>query len=92
MKKTPFYLLALGAPIGPMTYLCDHNMPPIIATFYQIEPGAVMLSRQDQTVIISQEMSASGARYEGAGIEFWIKGSDAFVTWQGKEFSCTTQG
>lgn len=92
MKKAPIYLLALAAPIGPMTYQCDHNMPSITATFYQIEPtAAVMLSRQDQTVIISQGMSGSGARYEGAGIEFWIKGNDAFVTWQGKAFSCSTQ-
>jgi membrane-bound inhibitor of C-type lysozyme len=39
---------------------------------------------------LPQAISASGARYLGDGIEFWNKGNDAMVDWQGQKFSCST--
>lgn len=91
MKKIPIYLLAIAAPIGPMPYLCDHPMSILIATFYQTQPPTVLLQSKEQSVILSQELSGSGARYEGNGIEFWVKGNEAFVNWNGEKFNCKTK-
>jgi membrane-bound inhibitor of C-type lysozyme len=35
-------------------------------------------------------MSGSGARYVGDDIEFWNKGDDAMVEWQGQKLECST--
>jgi membrane-bound inhibitor of C-type lysozyme len=45
--------------------------------------------RGNQTFTLPQAMSGSGARYLGDGIEFWNKGRDAMVDWQGQKLSCS---
>ena len=75
--------------IGPVTFRCDDGSV-IEATFDNTpDPATVQLVRGDQTFTIPQAMSASGARYVGDGIEFWNKGRDAMVDWQGTRFSCS---
>lgn len=78
----------------PVFYTCENNpADQIIATFMETDPSTVRLERGDRTEIAIQGLSGSGARYEGAfGLEFWIKGNDAMVTWpQGTQFNCTVR-
>jgi membrane-bound inhibitor of C-type lysozyme len=50
----------------------------------------VQLVRNGQTFTLPQVMSGSGARYQGDRIEFWNKGDDAMVEWQGQKLECST--
>jgi membrane-bound inhibitor of C-type lysozyme len=76
--------------IGPVTFRCDDGSE-IEATFDNApDPATVLLVRGDQTFTLPQAISASGARYLGDSIEFWNKGNDAMVDWQGQKFSCST--
>jgi membrane-bound inhibitor of C-type lysozyme len=75
--------------IGPVTFRCDDGSE-IAATFDNAPtPATVLLVRGDQTFTLPQAISASGARYFGDGIEFWNKGNDAMVDWQGQKLSCS---
>jgi membrane-bound inhibitor of C-type lysozyme len=79
-----------GDSIGPVTFTCDDGST-IEATFDNApDPATVLLVRGDQTFTLPQVMSASGARYLGDNIEFWNKGRDAAVDWQGQKLSCST--
>ena len=72
-----------------MTFTCDDGSE-IAATFDNApDPATVLLVRGQQTFTLPQAMSASGARYVGDGIEFWNKGSDAMVEWQGPKLECS---
>jgi membrane-bound inhibitor of C-type lysozyme len=76
--------------IGPVTFTCDDGST-IEATFDNApDTATVKLVRGDQQRTLPQAMSASGARYVGEGIEFWNKGNDAAVEWQGTKFECST--
>jgi membrane-bound inhibitor of C-type lysozyme len=79
-----------GDIIGPVTFRCDDGSA-IIATFANApDPATVHLVRGDQTFTLPQAISASGARYLGDAIEFWNKGRDAAVDWQGTKLECTS--
>jgi len=79
-----------GDTIGPVTFTCDDGSA-IQATFDNApDPATVLLVRGDQTFTLLQAISGSGARYLGDGIEFWNKGNDAMVDWQGAKLSCGT--
>jgi uncharacterized protein len=83
------YVLIKGH--APVFYTCDNETADrIVATFFDTDPQSVRLERGDTTEIALQALSASGARYEGDfGLEFWIKGDEAMVTWpQGTQFNC----
>ena len=99
MSPTPtalaIALLIAGTPaqaadtIGPVTFQCDDSSE-IVATFDNApDPATVQLVRNDQTFTLPQAMSGSGARYEGDRIEFWNKGDDAMVEWQGQKLECS---
>ena len=76
--------------IGPVTFLCDDSSQ-IEATFDNApDPATVKLVRGDQKFTLPQAMSGSGARDVGDGIEFWNKGDDAMVEWQGQKLECST--
>jgi membrane-bound inhibitor of C-type lysozyme len=76
--------------IGPVTFLCDDSSQ-IEATFDNApDPATVELVRGEQTFTLPQAMSGSGARYVGDDIEFWTKGDDAMVEWQGTKLECST--
>lgn len=62
----------------------------MIATFTPGEAGKVTLRRAGKTIVAPQVRSASGARYEGAGVVFWNKGRDAMVTWLGATLNCSS--
>jgi membrane-bound inhibitor of C-type lysozyme len=76
--------------IGPVTFTCDDGSQ-IEATFDNApDPATVLLVRHSQQFTLPQAMSASGARYVGDDIEFWNKGRDAAVEWQGTKLECST--
>jgi membrane-bound inhibitor of C-type lysozyme len=76
--------------IGPITFQCDDSSL-IEATFDNAhDPATVQLVRGNQSFTLPQAMSGSGARYVGDGIEFWNKGGDAMVEWQGTKLECST--
>jgi membrane-bound inhibitor of C-type lysozyme len=76
--------------IGPVTFQCDDSSL-IEATFDNApDPHTVQLVRNGQTFTLPQAMSGSGARYQGDQIEFWNKGDDAMVEWQGTKLECST--
>jgi membrane-bound inhibitor of C-type lysozyme len=76
--------------IGPVTFRCVDGSA-IEATFDNApDPATVLLVRGEQTFTLPQAISASGARYLGDGIEFWNKGNDAMVDWQGTKLECST--
>ena len=78
-----------GSTIGPVTFRCDDGSA-IVATFDNApDPATVHLVRGDQAVTLPQAISASGARYLGDDIEFWNKGNDAAVDWQGQKLACS---
>ena len=78
--------------VGPVTFQCDDSSE-IEATFDNAaEPHTVQLVRNDQTFTLPQAISGSGARYVGDSIEFWNKGDDAMVEWQGLKLECSTTG
>ena len=79
-----------AATIGPVTFACNDGSA-IEATFDNApDPATVLLVRGDQLFTLPQAMSGSGARYVGDGIEFWNKGDDAMVEWQGTKLECST--
>jgi membrane-bound inhibitor of C-type lysozyme len=79
-----------GNTIGPVTFRCDDGSA-IVATFDNApDPATVHLVRGGQQAILPQAISASGARYLGDDIEFWNKGNDATVDWQGTRLACHT--
>jgi membrane-bound inhibitor of C-type lysozyme len=76
--------------IGPVAFRCD-DRSAIEATFDNAPtPATVHLVRGGQQFTLPQAMSASGARYVGDNIEFWNKGNDAAVEWQGQKLECST--
>jgi membrane-bound inhibitor of C-type lysozyme len=76
--------------LGPVTFRCDDGST-MAATFDNApDPATVLLVRGGQTFTLPQAMSASGARYVGDHVEFWNKGRDATVDWQGSRLECST--
>jgi len=75
--------------IGPVTFRCDDGSQ-ILATFDNApDPATVDVVRGDQQFTLPQAISASGARYLGDDIEFWNKGRNATVDWQGTKLACS---
>ena len=78
--------------IGPVTFRCDDGST-IEATFDNAPtPATARLVRGGQQEVLPQAVSASGARYLGDDVEFWNKGRDATVNWQGTSLQCSTSG
>ena len=76
---------------GPVQYLCpqkDGTSVSLQATFYNSQPGMVMVRRANQTRRAYQVRSADGAKYEGPDLMFWDARGEAQVTWSGVNFTC----
>ncbi|AUH53208.1 hypothetical protein CXB49_21650 [Chromobacterium sp. ATCC 53434] len=82
----------LVSSLTPLRYLCrGQPSSTILATFYRTHPATAKLERGNTLVIVHQGISGSGARYQGQGVEFWIKGRDASVNWRGESLECSSQ-
>ncbi len=71
-------------------YVCDGNPAnELVARIYHTDPEVSLVEHGDRTVTTFQTISADGARFEGGNVVYWIKGSNAMVTWDGKDMQCT---
>ena len=64
--------------IGPISWHCPKG--DITSTFINSESSMVYVKSGTTGVMLTQSMSASGARYEGGGYEFWTKGNETIWT------------
>lgn len=79
----------LVSPRPPVAYTCANNPAnEVVATFFDTDPATARLERGDRTQTVWQVAAASGARYEGQNVEFWIKGDEATVTWNDERLQC----
>lgn len=79
---------------GPVIFNCTSPGGPhdeIVATFAETTPRTAVLERGDSSLVAYQVKSASGARYQALGVEFWSKGEEAQVTWRGTSLKCREQ-
>ena len=69
-------------------YRCDDNSKPFIATFYNDEPRAAVLTWGNDQAIVPAAVSASGARYAADGVAFWEHQGEARVDFYGNKLVC----
>ena len=83
-----------GISLGPFDTECKGLGAPATLTFINSDPAVAYLTWADQTLLLTQGMSGSGARYvaetkEGETV-FWNKGNQATFQRPGKdELTCT---
>ncbi|MBO6558803.1 MAG: MliC family protein [Pseudomonadales bacterium] len=53
-----------------------------------LEDEKLLLKVEDRQWRLNREVSASGNRYVGEGIEFWIKGKEALMMTENKRVNC----
>ncbi len=76
------------APHPVTVYTCVDG-PAFAIRFAATEPATAWLSFGASPVLLQQAISASGARYSGAGVEFWGKGLSATLTGpDGRRIEC----
>ena len=62
-------------------YRCDKIDQPISVQFITAEPNyLVIFSMGDQRLVLTSVVAASGVKYVGGPIEFWVKGQEATLT------------
>ncbi|MCD5360755.1 MliC family protein [Chromobacterium aquaticum] len=82
----------LAPALTPLRYVCKGNATrTVLATFYRTHPPTVKLEYNGSTAILHQGLSGSGARYAAPGLELWIKGREASITWRGEPLDCSSQ-
>ena len=67
-----------GPSIGPIGWTCPGSTGTLTSTFINVDPSLLYLTWGNKTVLLTQAMSASGARYTSSdgGYEFWNKGDE----------------
>ena len=76
---------------GAATWTCGPGAAEpdtLRVTFYQTEPSMVLLERGGVTRPVFRATSASGARFEGDGIQFWEGRGEATLNWNGTQSIC----
>jgi heat shock protein HslJ len=75
---------------GPATWTCGQGTgsDTLRVTFYETEPPMVLLERAGVTRPAFRAKSASGARFEGDGIQFWEGRGEATLNWNGTQSIC----
>lgn len=81
---------ALEAPAF-VTLRCEQEPDKrFTASFYNAtKPRSVVLTLDNDQVIAFVTPSASGARYQANGVDFWTKGQEASVEWFGTSLKCS---
>ena len=71
-----------GPSIGPIGWTCPGSTGTMSSTFINVDPSLLYLTWGNKTVLLTQAMSASGARYTSSdgGYEFWNKGDETTFT------------
>lgn len=65
-----------AAEIRPVAYACEEGAR-VTARFF--DPYRAVLRRSGRAWGLRNTMAASGSRYEGSGIVFWLKGDEAML-------------
>ena len=76
---------------GPFTFECTQTgggTETLTATFYDTQPGILLIEREGRTRPAFQVTAASGAKYEGQDVMFWEARGEASVNWSGVELKC----
>ena len=76
---------------GPATWVCGPGAAAsdtLRVTFYETEPPMVLLEHGGITRPAFRAKSASGARFEGDGIQFWEGRGEATLNWSGTQSIC----
>jgi membrane-bound inhibitor of C-type lysozyme len=79
--------------LGPFTFRCQGPGgagESLTATFYETQPGLLLLVRGGETRPAFSSTAASGAKYEGNEISYWEHQGEAVVDWSGTELRCKT--
>ena len=66
---------------GPFTFVCGSPGPEVIATFFQTNPPTLIAELGDSVSLMYQQVSASGAKYQGRNETFWEHQGEARITW-----------
>lgn len=83
------YRLVPASP--PVRYVCNGNpADEVTATYFQTDPPSLLAERGDQTSLMVQAPSASGARYVGRNEWLWEHQGEATIVWgyQAPEMRC----
>lgn len=83
---------AEGITFGPFAVACDGMSDALVATFIDAEPNLVYISGSLGSLVLTQGMSASGARYvdPAESTVFWNKGDTALFQRPGEpDTNCT---
>lgn len=71
---------ALVSKLGPFVFDCGQR-DEVTVTYFKTEPGTLIAERGDSMSLMYQEISASGARYQGRNESFWEHQGEALITW-----------
>lgn len=82
-----------GISLGPFVADCPGLDALVAVTFVNSDPAFAFLAWRDKTVLLTQAVAASGARYAGSfgtgEAQFWNKGGEAVLDLPGKpSLSC----
>lgn len=75
---------------GPFVFTCvgDDRPAALTVTFLGAKADRARLSYMGKTVIARHALSADGALYTGRNVEFWNKGDDGVLEWDGEKAKC----
>jgi membrane-bound inhibitor of C-type lysozyme len=103
MKNRAISALLLGAALvgggfaaqakttrGPFVFTCVGDDKPAVltVTFLGAKADRARLSYSGKTVMARHALSADGALYTGRNVEFWNKGDDGVLEWDGEKSKC----
>ena len=72
----------LIAPMATVRYSCDGNPTnEVLATFFNTDPATLIAERGDAVSFMVQQISASGARYQGRNESLWEHRGEATIVW-----------
>ena len=78
-----------GISLGPFDVACPGMEAPGTLIFVNADPSVAYLAWPDWSIVLTQTMSGSGARYaaeaDGGEVVFWNKGNDATFSRPGKD-------
>jgi len=84
------------AGLGPAVRFVCNDAPPstIVARYRQPDASSMTLRRADSVAELQRQPAASGARYEGANVQFWEHQGEVQLRWgpNAMPLRCVRQG
>lgn len=72
----------LLAPTATVRYTCNGNpASEVLATYFNTHPATLIAERGDAVSFMVQQISASGARYQGRNESLWEHQGEATIVW-----------